>query len=189
MSTIIPRIPSSCPPGFLGRYTVSPGDTMFTIAQIFRVRLEALVVNNPHITDPNIIFPGDVLCVPALIPIPCCVLLQRQGRVPFATLGTALANFGPSGGQSISVMATLPTPSFFGNFNGYVATAFFPDIGGFGNQLFPTPESPPTWATRIDLPTVVSLSRDVSIVVEPFNTATGVSGPVVLRGSLMGCGR
>ena len=85
-------------------------------------------------------------------------------------------------------MATLPPPSFFGKYQGYVATALFEDIGGFGNQLFPSPEDPPTWVTRIELPTVVSLSPDVPIIVEPFNTQTGVSGPVVLRGSLEGCG-
>jgi LysM repeat protein len=37
---------------------------MFSIAQMFGVSLEALIAANPQITDPNIIFPGDVLCVP-----------------------------------------------------------------------------------------------------------------------------
>lgn len=54
------RVPQICPPAFLGRYIVQPGDTFYNIAQIFRVRLEALAANNPHITDPNIIYPGDV---------------------------------------------------------------------------------------------------------------------------------
>ncbi len=189
MPAIIPRVPTTCPPGFLGRYTVVPGDTMFRIAQMFRVRLEALVANNPHIPNPNVIFPGDVLCVPALLPIPCCVVLRPIGRVPFGTAGTALANFGPGGGQAVSVLATLPLPTFFGNYDGYVATVFFEDIGGFGNQLFPTIEDPPTWATRINLPSVVSLSPNVLVTVEPFSTLTGISGPAVLRGSFINCGR
>ena len=187
MAAIFPRVPASCPPGFLGHYTVRPGDTMFRLSQLFRTRLEALVVNNPHITNPNILFIGDVLCVPAMLPIPCCVILNPQVNAPFGTMGTALANFGPRGGQAVSVMATLPPPSFFGNYDGYVATALFEDIGGFGNQLFPSPEDPPTWTTRIELPTVVSLSPSVPIIVEPFNTQTGVSGLVVLRGSLERC--
>ena len=58
------RIPKHCPPGFQGRYTVKPGDTMFLIAQRFGVSLQALIKANPHITDPNKIFPCDVLCVP-----------------------------------------------------------------------------------------------------------------------------
>ncbi len=69
------RVPASCPPGFQGRYTVQPGDTMFTIAQRFGVSLDALIAANPHITNPNLIFPGDVLCVPEVTAPP-------QGRVP-----------------------------------------------------------------------------------------------------------
>jgi len=76
-----PRIPDSCPEGFKGRYVVSPGDTLFTLSQIFRVRLEALYANNHHIPDPNILYPGDILCVPSQIPIPCCVELQKKTRV------------------------------------------------------------------------------------------------------------
>lgn len=183
-----PRIPSSCPEGFKGRYTVSPGDTMYILSQIFRTRLEALAVNNPHIPDPNLLIPGDVLCVPALIPIPCCVTLNKQGRVPFGTGGAAYANFGPRGGQAISVVATLPNPGVFGNYDMYIATAFFKDIGGFGNELFPTRENPPTWSSRIDLPTVVSLSQETEIRVQPSNSRTGIDGPVVLRGNLQSCG-
>lgn len=181
------RVPPSCPPGFSGRYTVRPGDTMFRIAQMFRTRLEALVVNNPHITDPTLIFPGDVLCVPSALPIPCCVIMRPQVNAPFGTIGVALAHFAPQGGQAVSVMATLPPPSFFGNFQGYVATALFEGIGGFGTEIFPTTEDPPTWSGRIELPTVVSLSPGVPVVIEPFNTQTGVSGPVVLRGSFEEC--
>jgi len=58
------RVPTSCPPGFKGRYTVRPGDTMFLIARRFGVSLQALINANPHITNPNLIFPCDVLCVP-----------------------------------------------------------------------------------------------------------------------------
>jgi LysM repeat protein len=58
------RQPMSCPPGFSGRYTVRPGDTMFLIARRFGVSLQALINANPHIANPNLIFPCDVLCVP-----------------------------------------------------------------------------------------------------------------------------
>lgn len=58
------RVPTSCPPGFQGRYTVVAGDSMFSIAQRFGVSLNELIAANPHITDPNVISPCDVLCVP-----------------------------------------------------------------------------------------------------------------------------
>jgi hypothetical protein len=42
---------------------------MFLIAQRFDVSLQALINANPHISNPNLIFPGDVLCVPAMAPV------------------------------------------------------------------------------------------------------------------------
>lgn len=182
-----PRVPTSCPEGFKGRYVVSPGDTLFTLSRIFRVRLEALYANNHHIPNPNFLIPGDVLCVPSQIPIPCCVELQKKARLPFGTGATAFANFGPRGGQSISVMATLPYPSYFGNYDIYITTAYLVDIGGFGNELFPTNEDPPTWSSRIELPTVVSLSADVRIAIQPASTQTGLSGAVIYEGTLLEC--
>lgn len=58
------RKPEECPPGFPGRYTVKPGDTMFLVAREFSITLDELIKANPHISDPAKIFPGDVLCVP-----------------------------------------------------------------------------------------------------------------------------
>ncbi|MDF2523116.1 MAG: hypothetical protein K0R31_757 [Clostridiales bacterium] len=181
-----PRVPQNCPPAFLGRYTVQPGDTFYNISLMFRVRLEALAVNNPHIPDPNILFPGDVLCVPGFIPFPCCTLLQPRMRVPFGTGGVAYVNFAPRGGQSVSFLATLPQPTMFGNFDMYTGDIFILGIGGFGNQLFATPEDPPTWSTRVDLPTVASVMPNSRVLIRPFNSITGVSGPTVLAGIIRG---
>jgi len=176
------RIPQSCPTAFQGRYTVQRGDTFFNIAQMFRTRLEALAVNNPHITNPNIINPGDVLCVPGLIPFPCCIVLRpvTQDRLPFGNGAVAFVNFAPQGGQAVSFLATLPQPSTFGNFDIYVGEIHIPDIGGFGNQLYPNAQDPPTWATRVDLPTVVSIAPDSEVLIRPFDTNTGISGEIIL---------
>ncbi len=178
----LPRIPQSCPPGFLGRYTVRPGDTFYNIATMFRVRLEALAVNNPHITNPNMIFPGDVLCVPGFIPYPCCIVLQSRGSVPFGTAGVGFVHFAPAGGQAVSFMATLPQPSTFGNFDIYTGEILIPGINGFGTQLFPTPQDPPTWSGRVDLPAVASVMPNSRILIRPSDSRTGISGPVILEG-------
>lgn len=180
------RVPQNCPPAFQGRYTVQPGDTFFMIGQMFRVRIEALAVNNAHIPDPNIIFPGDVLCVPGRIPYPCSIILTPSTRVPFGTGGVAYVGFAPRGGQSVSFAATLPHPAMFGNFDIYIGEILIPDIGGFGNQLFPTPLDPPTWSTRIDIPTVASIIPNSRLVIRPSNSITGISGAPVLEAVIRG---
>ena len=176
-----PRIPKNCPPAFLGRYTVQPGDTFYTITQIFRVRLEALAVNNPHIADPNLIYPGDVLCVPGQISYPCSIILNPQVRVPFGTGGVVYINFAPRGGQAVSFMATLPDPSEFGDFNSYTGEITIPQVGGFGYQLFPTPEDPPTWSSRIELPIPAAIVPNSRFIIYPSNSYTGFSGPSILE--------
>ena len=57
------RVPDQCPTGWV-RYTVREGDTMFRIARELRVNIDRLIDANPHIPDPNVLFVGDVLCVP-----------------------------------------------------------------------------------------------------------------------------
>lgn len=188
MSRQNPVYPVSCPEGFKGRYVVSPGDTLYILAQIFRTRVDVLARNNPHIPDPNLLIPGDVLCVPAFMTIPCCVQLFKRIRVPFGSGAVGFVNFGPRGGQSVSVLATLPAPSYFGSgYDMYITTVLVGDIGGFGNELFPTGEDPPTWSTRIELPTVVSLTGDARLVIQPSNSITGIDGPVIFDNFLQAC--
>ena len=78
------RHPAFCPPGFQGRYTVVPGDTMFFIAQRFGVSLDALIAANPQISDPGLIYPGDVLCVPGGPPSTAC---RKPDRCPPGFMG------------------------------------------------------------------------------------------------------
>lgn len=42
---------------------VRPGDTMFNIAQEYRVPLDQLIAMNPQIKDPNLIYPGMLITV------------------------------------------------------------------------------------------------------------------------------
>ncbi|AEJ41348.1 LysM repeat-containing protein [Sulfobacillus acidophilus TPY] len=48
-------------------YTVRKGDTLSAIAQAHGVSLAALEAANPHITDPNLIYPGETVYIPTSI--------------------------------------------------------------------------------------------------------------------------
>jgi spore coat assembly protein SafA len=60
-------IPVPAPPEV---YVVRPGDTLFAIARRFGVTLEQLLAANPQITDPDRIFPGERINIPAAAPPP-----------------------------------------------------------------------------------------------------------------------
>lgn len=182
-----PRTPVSCPPGFSGRYAVRPGDTFFRIAQFFRTRIEALAVNNPHIPDPNVIFPGDVLCVPGMLPFPCCTLLQPVGNAILGASGAALAHISAAGTNAVSFVAKLPPPPSFGAFDSYLSVVEIPNVAVFNNELFATPEDPPTWSGTADLPTAAQLNPDTRVLVRPYNSVTGSSGNIILIGTLINC--
>ncbi|MTI95932.1 MAG: LysM peptidoglycan-binding domain-containing protein, partial [Firmicutes bacterium] len=113
------RVPASCPPGFQGRYTVRPGDTMFFIARRFGVSLNALIASNPHIPNPSLIFPGDVLCVPGVAPPPTCRVPATcppgfQGRYtvqPGDTMFLIAQRFGVSLNALIAANPHIPNPN------------------------------------------------------------------------------
>ncbi|MGE5372170.1 MAG: LysM peptidoglycan-binding domain-containing protein [Solirubrobacterales bacterium] len=65
-------IPSSFPPACDGRmYMVVAGDTLFQISQTTGVPLDAIVAANPQIKDPNVIVPGQIICIPSSYPRVC----------------------------------------------------------------------------------------------------------------------
>jgi spore coat assembly protein SafA len=45
-------------------YTVVAGDTLYGIAANFGVSLSSLEAANPQITNPNLIYPGDIINIP-----------------------------------------------------------------------------------------------------------------------------
>lgn len=46
------------------KYAVQPGDSIYAIAQRFNVNIDVLLAHNPQVTNPDLIFPGLVLCIP-----------------------------------------------------------------------------------------------------------------------------
>ena len=112
--------PPACPNGFI--YTVQPGDTLFLIAQRFGVTLQALIAANPQIPNPNVIFPGQQICVPTggapQVPtVECCMLLFRTANVPRGPEAGGVARIFQSatGGANVLIgTIDLPAPTVFG---------------------------------------------------------------------------
>lgn len=63
----VSRPPKKCDGQF---YTVRASDTLFTIARRFGVTVEQILAANPQIVNPNIIFVGQVICIPTGKPTP-----------------------------------------------------------------------------------------------------------------------
>ncbi len=49
-------------------YTIEQGDTLFNIANKYNIPLRKLISANPQITNPNLIFPGQDICLPRPFP-------------------------------------------------------------------------------------------------------------------------
>ncbi|MGB9678570.1 MAG: SafA/ExsA family spore coat assembly protein, partial [Thermoanaerobacteraceae bacterium] len=49
-------------------YTVKSGDSLWSIANSFGISLEMLIWANPQIPDPNLIYPGQQICIPHYAP-------------------------------------------------------------------------------------------------------------------------
>ena len=124
-----PPPPPTCT-GFI--YTVQPGDTLFLIAQRFGVTVPQILAANPQITDPNVIFPGQRICIPAVTPPPppppppctgfiytvqpgdTLFLIAQRNNIPLQTLIAANPQIPNPNlifpGQRICVPAVTPPP-------------------------------------------------------------------------------
>jgi spore coat assembly protein SafA len=108
----VPRTtPTQCPPGTFS-YTVQPGDSMFTIAQRFGVSLNALIAANPQIPNPNLIFPGQIVCVPGSAPPSQCPPGTFAYTVrPGDSMFSIARRFGVSLDALIRANPQIPNPS------------------------------------------------------------------------------
>ena len=196
-------VPGTCPGGTT--YTISPGDTYYTLATRFGTTVAALLAANPGV-DPTRLIVGQAICIPggtlpqppALIPTPLCSLLQPifaalppTGDIP---IGSVTVRQVAMSTRAYTIVASpLPNPATLGNYNSYVGVlSLITDIptipretvnirlisSTFGNQLV-------TWAgtTITTYPPIVG----DTVEIRPLNSTTGAQGAALLRGNIAPC--
>ncbi len=101
---------AACPNGQI--YQVVSGDTMFEIAQRYGISLESLINANPQITNPNLIYPGDEICIPMAepIPLPTPTPLPTPAPMPVPEPIPPLARPIPSVPAPIRPPMSMPCP-------------------------------------------------------------------------------
>ena len=52
------------------QYVVKPNDTLYLIAKEFNIPLAQLIRANPQITNPDLIFEGQTINIPSMLPVP-----------------------------------------------------------------------------------------------------------------------
>ncbi|MEL7565536.1 MAG: LysM peptidoglycan-binding domain-containing protein [Dehalobacterium sp.] len=72
--------------GFM--YTIRQGDSLYSIAQHYKISLNDLIDANPQITNPNAITVGQTICVPGVMPLPTPV--ECEGEVYTVRAGDTL---------------------------------------------------------------------------------------------------
>ncbi|SCY27430.1 SafA/ExsA family spore coat assembly protein [Alkaliphilus peptidifermentans] len=105
--------PPACVGGTI--YTVRPGDTMFRIANEYGISLQQLIQANPQVTNPNIITPGQRLCVPTEISPPPLPEFCKDGTIYIVQRGDSMFNiarrFGVTLQRLIAANPQIPDPN------------------------------------------------------------------------------
>ncbi len=91
--------------GFI--YTVRSGDTLYSIAQHYKVSLNNLIKANPQITDPDALIIGQSICVPGVMPLP--IPVKCPGKIYTVRYGDTLTSIARRYNVTVSaILATNP---------------------------------------------------------------------------------
>ena len=189
-------IPVQPAPGCPGQlYTVRSGDTLGVIAQRFGVSVRQILAVNPQITNSNVIFVGQQICIPIqLAPVRnCAIVLTPSGAavpaLPAIAGGVALIQRTDEGNYALTFAATgLPAPESSGNFNAYIGTI---NINGQQLSAILSRSAPfeqePTWAGTRVITVNPFAATNSSVVIAPFNIETGIRTNPILGGMVADC--
>jgi len=176
-------------------YFVNPGDTLNTIAQRFGASVARILNANPNITNPNILFVGQRICIPRQeLPRRGCVIaldLSREGVVGLPEIAGGAVLIQKANGAEYAVTFVgvgLPNPQSIGDFDAYVGTI---NINGQRFSAILSRSAPfeqePTWAgTRIISVNPFS-SQENTVIIAPINVETGIVTNPILGGTVSEC--
>jgi len=106
-----PPPPCDCAGKF---YRVKPGDTLYNIAQRFGISLDAIIRANPQIPDPDLIYPGQVICVPGVYRREYCIILTPERYVHPDCGGICWIKMKERHTEVLVLATRLPDPSTYG---------------------------------------------------------------------------
>jgi len=176
-------------------YTIKSGENLNIIAQKFRVPLAQLLFVNPQITNPNIIYVGQRICIPATGEQykGCAIVLNRTSDTPTAfpeiTGGVVYIHPAGDGKYAITFAALgLPMPKNIGNFDAYVGTLRMGEerYSAILSRSAPY-EQEPTWAgTRVVEMNPFAMP-DNTVTIAPMNVRKDIRGEPILEGIVVEC--
>ncbi|MGE5507892.1 MAG: LysM peptidoglycan-binding domain-containing protein [Chitinophagales bacterium] len=111
-------LPPACPEGIL--HVVKPGDTIFGLANFYGILASRIIAANPQVPDPNVLSPGQTLCIPTPAigapstppPPPACVGGTLVTVQPGESMGVIANRYGVGLQALIAANPQVPDPRF-----------------------------------------------------------------------------
>ncbi|MBM7615905.1 SafA/ExsA family spore coat assembly protein [Alkaliphilus hydrothermalis] len=167
-------------------YTAKQGDSLFSIARRFGITVQKMIEANPQIPDPNVIEPGQQICIPPLeeIPLPegfCRVQLFPQQEDVVVLGGTAFINI-PEPTLWIATFG-LPAPADLDpKYSTYRAWVVDKEEGLYFSVKLKTSDSPGIETGYGTMAGSFEGYDEIIVTAEPNSCPSSPSGPVLLRG-------
>ncbi|HHY48047.1 MAG TPA: LysM peptidoglycan-binding domain-containing protein [Firmicutes bacterium] len=188
-------------------WEVKPGDTLAAIAARFGVRVEDILAANPEITNPELIYVGQIIRIPRAVapvtptptpitpspgpPTPSVppgwcsfIIFPRAGRVPRP--GVVLAHPAETGHVFVALME-MPAPSTFGN-SYSIYTAWIVRRDGTVRNFIDlvAAQAPGFWVNHKNIPGL-EMTDFLRVSPEAPGHPLTIRGPIVLEGRFMAC--
>ncbi len=188
----VPARPS-CPQGVDGFvYTVLLGDTFASISETFDLTPEQLAAANPQVQDPNVLYPGEPLCIPRIVGVayPCCSLLLPTRIEPKDVEAAGAAVIRPVGEEHFEVLFSvvgIPEPGDLGPFDSYAGSL---QVRGERYSAVLSRSAPlnqpPTWSGAAVIP--AAPTEETELLIVPVDTKANTTGTPIMRGFVSTCG-